>query len=122
MEHLFYTVQLSDIVEGLTGIAQRVYGNKDCWTLLYEANRAVIGENPSIVEVGQQLVVPTVSSGQLPSYLVQPWDLADGLAGIAMRLWGDRTRADWLYAINRGVIGDDPNQLKVGQRLLVVLA
>jgi hypothetical protein len=126
MAYLFYTVQPADVAHGLVGIAQRIYGSADWWTVLYDANRAVIGENPSLIEAGQQLVVPQIGEREVAQgvavYHVQPWDLDDGLDGIALRLWGDVSRGAWLYAINRGIIGNNPQQLRVGQRLLIVPA
>ena len=120
----FYTVQPSDLTEGLLGIAQRCYGDPTCWPLIYEANRAVIGDNPSCLRAGQQLVLPDFIPDQLLEhperiYCVVIRDLADGLPGIALRLWGNAERWRELYALNRGVIGDDPRALVTGQWLVL---
>jgi nucleoid-associated protein YgaU len=42
----------------LAKIAGRVYGDKDKWKALYEANRDVIGPNPALIRPGQRLQVP----------------------------------------------------------------
>lgn len=123
MAHAIYTVQPIDEAEGLLGIARRLYGDGARWTALYDANRTVIGNNPTVVRVGQQLVIPHSGHDALPNvprvYQVQLGDLVQGLRGIAQRLWGQPDRWPELYAINRGAIGDDPHTLQPGQWLLV---
>lgn len=42
----------------LSSIAQEVYGDGSKWPDIYEANRALIGENPDLIQAGQQLVIP----------------------------------------------------------------
>ncbi len=44
--------------DSLASIAQQYYGEQRLWTLIYEANRALIGDNPSIIPVGIELVIP----------------------------------------------------------------
>ncbi|MFM1833301.1 MAG: hypothetical protein RLZZ461_1617, partial [Planctomycetota bacterium] len=50
-----YTVRSGDT---LGKIAQAAYGKASLWTRIYEANRAVIGENPANLKVGMQLEIP----------------------------------------------------------------
>ncbi len=50
-----YIVQRGDT---LAKIAGRVYGDKDKWKALYEANRDVIGPDPALIRPGQRLQVP----------------------------------------------------------------
>jgi nucleoid-associated protein YgaU len=124
MANGFYTVQPGDVSAGLLEIARRYYGDATRWPAIYEANRAVIGYNPQQLRAGQQLVLPDlVPDGQSAApprlYRVELRDLADGLGGIAARLWGDRERWREVYALNRGVIGDDPAALLPGQWLLL---
>lgn len=124
MTNLFYTVQPGDVAEGLFGIAHRLYGDPGRWPVIYEANRAVIGSNPSVVRTGQQLMIPALELGagarHVPrTYLVELADLPSGLAGIAQRLWDAPERWPELYAVNRGAIGDDPAALHPGQHLIV---
>jgi nucleoid-associated protein YgaU len=44
----------------LSAIAQRYYksGAREKWMLIYEANKEVIGDNPSLIKVGQVLKIP----------------------------------------------------------------
>ncbi|MDX8354010.1 LysM peptidoglycan-binding domain-containing protein [Cognatiyoonia sp. IB215182] len=50
-----YTVQAGDF---LSGIAQRAYGNLNSFSVIYEANRDVIGPNPGIIRIGQRFYIP----------------------------------------------------------------
>jgi nucleoid-associated protein YgaU len=45
---------------------------------------------------------------------VQP---GDSLHKIALQLYGQSTKADRIYQLNKQMIGDDPHRLKVGQVL-----
>ena len=44
----------------LGGLALKYYGktSKDYWMLIYEANKALIGDNPNIIKAGTVLKVP----------------------------------------------------------------
>lgn len=123
MAHATYTVQPADEAEGLLGIARHLYADESRWGSIYAANRTTIGNNPTVVRCGQQLLLPDfiVETQLQPQrlYHVQLSDLAHGLRGIAQRLWATPDRWRELYAINRGVIGDDPQQLQPGQWLIV---
>ncbi len=123
MPHIIYTVQQADEAEGLLGIARDLYEDEARWTAIYDANRVVIGNNPTVVRAGQQLVLPDlIAGGQQHShhvYPVQLHDVAQGLRGIAQQLWAAPERWHELYAVNKGVIGDDPRQLQPGQWLIV---
>ena len=46
--------------DSLSAIASRFYesGAKDKWMLIYEANKELIGDNPSLIQVGQVLKIP----------------------------------------------------------------
>jgi nucleoid-associated protein YgaU len=50
-----YTVKKGD---SLSKIAKRVYGDAQQWRRIYEANRAIIGENPDLIQPGQALKLP----------------------------------------------------------------
>lgn len=50
-----YTVVKGDC---LWNIAQRFYGNGSKYTLIYDANRGVIGGNPNLIYPGQVLTIP----------------------------------------------------------------
>lgn len=122
MAHVSYTVQPDDRVRGLHGLACWFYGTTERWVELYRSNRAVIGDDPIALRAGQQLVFPyDPDADVLPValYQVQPADYHRGLSGIALQHYGDPTRAEQLYQINRGVIGDNPNLLQTGQVLIL---
>lgn len=46
--------------DSLSKIAQQYYKSedKDKWMRIYEANKDVIGDNPSLIKVGQVLKIP----------------------------------------------------------------
>jgi len=50
-----YTVRKGD---NLWTLAKRYYGDGAMYTKIYEANRGVIGNNPSLIYPGQTLVIP----------------------------------------------------------------
>ncbi|MCI8484708.1 MAG: LysM peptidoglycan-binding domain-containing protein [Lachnospiraceae bacterium] len=52
-----YTVVKGDC---LWNIAKRFYGNGALYTIIYDANRAVIGGNPNLIYPGQVLTIPAI--------------------------------------------------------------
>jgi nucleoid-associated protein YgaU len=42
----------------LSDIAAKSYGNANKWYAIYEANKDVIGDNPNLIQIGQELVIP----------------------------------------------------------------
>ncbi len=44
----------------LSGMAQKYYGSavREKWMAIYEANKEIIGDNPSLIRVGQVLQIP----------------------------------------------------------------
>jgi len=42
----------------LSGIAKKYYGDAGKYMVIYEANKAVIGDNPDMIKVGMELVIP----------------------------------------------------------------
>ena len=50
-----YTVVSGD---SLSKIAKNHYGDASKWHQIYDANKAVIGSNPDLIEVGQILTLP----------------------------------------------------------------
>jgi hypothetical protein len=56
-----YTVQQSDF---LSAIAQKFYGDgsETAWRKIYEANKAVIGSDPTQLQIGMALVIPPQDS------------------------------------------------------------
>lgn len=117
-----YVVQPGDT---LSDIALRMYGNANLWTLIYEANRNVIGSNPNLIYPRQQFTIPGVASQpqtpQTPqtgrgsgTYVVQA---GDTLEGIALRIYGKAGLWEAIYRANLGIIGANPNILLPGWRL-----
>lgn len=52
-----YTVVKGDC---LWNIAKRFYGNGALYTIIYDANRALIGGNPNLIYPGQVLTIPAI--------------------------------------------------------------
>ena len=52
-----YTVVSGD---SLSKIAKHHYGDAAKWHQIYEANKALIGNNPDHIEVGQVLTIPSL--------------------------------------------------------------
>ncbi|SLN48370.1 transporter substrate-binding domain-containing protein [Roseisalinus antarcticus] len=50
--------------ESLSLIAERLYGDREKWTVIHEANRAVIGDSPDYVQSGQTLTLPCLEGMQ----------------------------------------------------------
>ena len=106
--------------DSLSSIALRAYGVAD-WGAIYNANRATIGPNPSLIFAGQRLAIPARPnpSGPGPSpstYTVQP---GDNLTTIAFRIYGDANRWQNIYAANRALIGPNPNLIFSGTQLSI---
>ncbi len=51
-----YTVQEGDT---LSAIAKKFYDDAAKYMVIYEANKDLIGEDPSQIKVGQELKIPT---------------------------------------------------------------
>lgn len=122
MNYVLYTIQPHDRVRGLHGLAHWFYGSGERWIDLYHTNRHVIGDDPIDLRAGQQLMVPydpPAYTLQIGLYTVQAEDYRHGLVGIALSCYGDLKRAEELYRVNRGVIGEDPGHLQTGQLLIL---
>ena len=52
-----YTVVSGD---SLSKIAKHHYGDAAKWHQIYDANKALIGSNPDLIEVGQVLTLPSL--------------------------------------------------------------
>lgn len=50
-----YTVQAGDT---LSAIALKFYGDASQYMVIYEANKKLIGDDPDLIKVGQDLVIP----------------------------------------------------------------
>jgi len=52
------TIHRIAATDSLASIALQYYGEQRLWTLIYEANRAIIGDDPNVIPVGVELVIP----------------------------------------------------------------
>ncbi|MEM8869794.1 MAG: transporter substrate-binding domain-containing protein [Pseudomonadota bacterium] len=59
-----YTVRPGDT---LSNISVAAYGDRSNFQLIYNANSATIGRNPSIIEVGDRFFIPCVDAPVVPS-------------------------------------------------------
>ncbi len=55
-------------------------------------------------------------SGKIKSYTVKA---GDTLSSIAKEFYGDPAKYERIYKVNKTTIGDDPDNLKVGQELKI---
>ena len=44
--------------DSLSKIAKALYGDAKRWPEIYEANKALVGDNPNLIHPGQKLVIP----------------------------------------------------------------
>ena len=73
------------------------------------ANRAVVVPSPASSPADE-----AVSASRSPTYVVQPGDSLEGIAG---QVYGDAWNRYRIYADNREAIGPDPNRLEPGLEL-----
>ena len=110
--------------ETLASIAASWFGDPGKWPLIAEANP---GLDPHHLQIGQRLNLPEKErglqddgprrdAGVTRQYTVRG---GDTLTQIAIRLYGDPARWRDLYEANRDAIGESPNNLVVGTRLVV---
>jgi nucleoid-associated protein YgaU len=116
--------------ETLSSIAAKHYGNPNLFTLLARANPQI---DPNRLRIGAQIKVPpapgttpsatgsapedsTATLDQTKQYRVQA---GDTLSGIAIRLYGNSSRWQRIYELNKDAIGNDPGRLKLGTVLVL---
>lgn len=101
--------------DSLHTIAEQFYGTPEPFMLIYDANDDVIGKDPDNVQVGQVLRIPNYYQAKfIASHTVQP---GDSLSAIARKYYGDAEMYFRIYEANRETIGDNPNNIQVGQEL-----
>ncbi|MDT0275602.1 LysM peptidoglycan-binding domain-containing protein [Blastococcus goldschmidtiae] len=107
-----HTVRSGDTLGGLAA------SHGTSWRTIYADNRDTIGSNPNLLRIGQ--VLTTGGSGSTPSaasgssaYTVRAGDTLNRIAARHGTTWQQ------LHALNREVVGANPNVLRVGQRLLL---
>lgn len=108
--YVFTTVKAGD---SLASIAAHYRGLT--WQAIYAANRAAIGPNPNILRPGTRLRLPGVrpTAQHSPIVVVRA---GDSLATIAAR-YGKTWQQ--VYAANRAAVGPNPNELRIGTRLVI---
>jgi nucleoid-associated protein YgaU len=103
----------------LSGIALHFYdnGTEPFWRRIYNANRAVVGDDPNLIRPGECLRIPFPPT--LPCKYVVKY--GDTLSGIALHCYGDGTEPSWrkVYEANKDVIGADPSFVSSGQSLTI---
>lgn len=103
-----YKIQSGDT---LIEIARKFYGDESKWKRLYYANLNAIGSNPDLIQVGTSLQLslpPTIR------YTVQSGDY---LKKIAKDFYGDESKWQQIYNLNKAVIGNNPNLIQIGMVL-----
>ena len=107
-----HTVQPGDTLSSLAA------GHGTTWQTVYTDNRGTIGADPNALRTGQLLTIggsgstPPSPSGP-PAYVVRAGDTLDAIAARHGITWQQ------LHALNREVIGEDPDVLRLGQRLVL---
>ena len=130
----YHTVKAGDT---LTKIAATYYGSgvKSKRDLIYQANRSLMGDNPNYLKVGWKLVIPQpAGSDRLRevSISVPPArsdetrrthivSKGDTLTKISQKYYGSgaKSKRDLIFKANRSLMGDDPDLLKVGWKLVI---
>lgn len=123
-----YVVRSGDT---LSAIALRAYGNANLWPTIYNANRAVIGENPNLIFPNQSLNIPVAQQSPTPPATAQgqqsPTTPAsqhtvvsgDTLSSIAQRFYGNAGLWPTIYNANLNTIGNNPGLIIPGQNLTI---
>jgi len=108
------------------GIAEKVYGDRTKWQVIFEANRKQVPD-PGRLPVGQKLVIPPLSKSALKvekplpraardlSHVVQR---GDTLYKLAEKYYGDGSLWKEIHKANRKSI-PNPDRLELGQRLVI---
>ncbi len=79
------------------------------WHDLYNANINIIGDNPNVISVGQELTIP----GNDIYYTVVAGDTLSKIARLYNTTW------EKIYNDNKDIIGSNPNNIQIGQRLII---
>lgn len=108
-------IEVTEKLPTLSAIAADQLGDSGRWPEIYALNVRDIGENPHRLTVGLRLMVPLRNeSPQLVT--VVP---GDGLRKIAQEQLGSEDLFQYIYWINRDVIGDDQNYILAGMKLII---
>lgn len=117
-----YTVKAGD---SLASIAVAIYGSESYWDEIAKANPRV---DPARLRVGQTLKLPdkaaldrgesstdpaAAAPGDTITYIVKDGDTLSGIATAYGSDW------QYIYNVNKSVIGANPNNLKAGMKLKI---
>lgn len=112
-----YTVKSGDT---MSSISFEWFGTESRWDLIAKANPFV---DPNRLRVGQVLRLPPRDaergdsegvSGETSHYVVRS---GDSLSRIAYQYYGHENKWRIIYDANRAVLGNDPDNLRVGMKL-----
>ena len=82
------------------------------WQKIYNDNKSVIGTNPNLIKPGQKLVIKSNVSCET-YHIVQKGETLSIIAKKHNTTWQK------IYNDNKGVIGNNPNLIKPGQKLVI---
>lgn len=113
--------------ETLSIIAKKYYNRESKWELIYNENKAIIGDDPGRLKVGMVLKIPELPAPVSPiveedlrgkkTYTVKE---RDSFWTISEKVYGDGNRWQALYEANKERLKlDDPADLKVGMVLII---
>jgi len=114
-----YVVQEGDT---LSGISENWFGMRGKWALIVSANP---GMDPGRLAIGQVLLLPPKNTALAPekveestkgTFVVRP---GDSLSRISLEVYGSANYWDLIYEANAKMIGNDPADLAVGQKLVI---
>jgi len=84
----------------------------------YGANQQV-ATNPYPTDAGYSQPVPTSNYGSAAGSRAHTVTKKETLYSLARQYYGDHTKWRVIYEANRTDIGEDPNRLRVGQKLAI---
>lgn len=115
-------VHVVEAGDTLWGIAETHLGDGLEWRSIADLNRGRTMTDGSVfraadeIRPGWRLELPAAGQGRATSFTVQS---GDTLSSIAEAEFGDAAQWRTLYRENRATIGDDPDLIDIGQRLVV---
>ena len=117
--------------ETLSSISAAAYGNPNFYPHILRANPTV---DPNRIRPGTKIILPDAATVR-PAAAATPAQVAggsstpidatrqyrvqagDSLHGIALRLYGESSKSEAIYQLNKEMIGVDPHKLRIGQVL-----
>ena len=103
-ENVQYVVKSGDT---LFSIARKFGVN---WLDLYNKNVNVIGSSPNSIRIGLKLIIPGIIY-----YTVQPGDTLTSIANTFNTTWQE------IYKDNKSLIGNNPNNIKYNNKIIIKL-